>query len=71
MKYCKGSEHNIQPIHLTQKSFLIKLIMQVEHDCLGECVVKSCYRKRQIKFFGQAWHEEASWESQIENVVVS
>lgn len=26
---------------------------------------------RQIKFFGQAWHEEASWESQIENVVVS
>ena len=34
-------------------------------------VVKSCYRKRQIKFFDQAWHEEASWESQIENVVVS
>lgn len=34
-------------------------------------VVKSCYRKRQIKFFGQAWHEEASWESQIENVVKS
>ena len=32
-------------------------------------VVKSCYRKRQINSFGQAWHEEASWESQIENVV--
>lgn len=69
MKYCKGSEHNIQPIHLTQKSFLIKLIRLSMIVWVN--VVKSCYRKRQIKFFGQAWHEEASWESQIENVVVS